>query len=133
MTSNQRVDGCGPGARQLAEMFHERYERLAPHFGYETRKETRVFDPASNNGRLMIAVCDEILTWFDLLDKAEAQTLLDAALKRLGENDEEITRLRLAEAKLLRLGYLPCTECGAWRTAAMIGWHQCSSDAASEK
>lgn len=40
----------------LARRFHEEYERLAPRFGYETRPETRVFDPTSPNGKLMIAV-----------------------------------------------------------------------------
>jgi hypothetical protein len=47
-------------ALMLAIKFHEIYERLAPSFGYETRTETRVFDPESKNGRLMIAVCAEI-------------------------------------------------------------------------
>lgn len=46
---------------QLARQFHEIYERLAPGFGYETRTETRQFDPDSANGRLMIAVCAEVL------------------------------------------------------------------------
>jgi hypothetical protein len=50
---------------QLAGLFHETYERLAPQFGYETRKETAVsWDdiPADNpNKRLMIAVCGEVL------------------------------------------------------------------------
>jgi hypothetical protein len=46
---------------ELAMLFHETYERLAPQFGYETRTETRVFDPNSNNGRLMTAVCEELL------------------------------------------------------------------------
>lgn len=44
----------------LAVLFHHTYEKLAPESGYETRKETRVFDPESPNGRLMIAVCAEI-------------------------------------------------------------------------
>ncbi len=44
----------------LARRFHEIYERRAPEFGYETRKETRAFDPTTPNGRLMIAVCTEI-------------------------------------------------------------------------
>jgi len=47
-------------SEQLARRFHETYERLAPQFGYKTRKETREFDPRSPNGKLMIAVCAEI-------------------------------------------------------------------------
>ncbi len=42
---------------QLARRFHDIYEQLAPNFGYETRPETRTFDPESPNGKLMIAVC----------------------------------------------------------------------------
>lgn len=41
---------------QRAREFHEAYERLAPQFGYETRPDTREFDPDSPNGRLMMAV-----------------------------------------------------------------------------
>ena len=50
-----------PTPLDLAERFHETYERLAPDFGYTTRPETRRFDPDSPNGRLMIAVCGEVL------------------------------------------------------------------------
>jgi len=46
---------------ELATRFHEAYERLAPSFGYKTREETRDFDPDTPNGRLMVAVCAEIL------------------------------------------------------------------------
>ena len=49
-------------ALTLAQQFHEVYERLAPSFGYETRTETRKFDPESPNGKLMVAVCGEILS-----------------------------------------------------------------------
>src|SRR5690606_650135 len=48
------------GAEALARRFHETYERLAPSFGYETRAETREFDPTSANGRLMIAACETL-------------------------------------------------------------------------
>lgn len=48
-------------ALALALRFHETYERLAPSFGYETRTETRAFDQATPNGRLMVAVCGELL------------------------------------------------------------------------
>ena len=48
-------------SKDLAVMFHDTYERLAPKYGYETREETREFDEHSNNGKLMIATCDEII------------------------------------------------------------------------
>lgn len=44
----------------LAVLFHATYERLAPNSGYQTRQETRIFDPESANGKLMIATCAEI-------------------------------------------------------------------------
>jgi hypothetical protein len=51
-----------PGeALDLARLFHDTYERLAPSFGYETRKDTRTFDPTTPNGRLMVVVCGEVL------------------------------------------------------------------------
>ncbi len=46
---------------ELAIQFHNIYEKLAPDFGYETRKETKQFNAESPNGKLMIAVCGEIL------------------------------------------------------------------------
>lgn len=49
------------GGDTLATAFHQAYERMAPDFGYETRKDTKQFDAQSPNGRLMIAVCDEII------------------------------------------------------------------------
>jgi hypothetical protein len=45
----------------LAKQFHRTYERLAPSFGYETRADTRDFDPDTPNGRLMVAVCKSII------------------------------------------------------------------------
>ena len=58
-----------------ARTFHEIYERLAPSFGYETRTDTREFDPSSKNGRLMIAVCAEVIALLredtDRIDKLE--------------------------------------------------------------
>ena len=49
-------------AETLAQKFHETYERLAPSFGYETRKESAKpwCDVPEKNKKLMIAVCAEI-------------------------------------------------------------------------
>lgn len=52
---------CTTQAENLARKFHDTYEELAPSFGYETRKDTKQFDPESPNGRLMIAVCAKLL------------------------------------------------------------------------
>jgi len=46
---------------ELAKQFHDAYERLAPQFGYETREDTKEFDPDSPNGKLMAAVCKEVV------------------------------------------------------------------------
>jgi hypothetical protein len=48
---------------ELAILFHNIYERLAPSFGYETRLDTKSFDANTPNGMLMIAVCKEIIKW----------------------------------------------------------------------
>ena len=50
-------------ATELAQRFHEAYERLAPLFGYETREASAKpwEDVPENNRRLMTAVCREIL------------------------------------------------------------------------
>lgn len=45
----------------LARFFHHTYENLAPSYGYETRKDTRAFDPTTPNGKLMVAVAAEAL------------------------------------------------------------------------
>lgn len=52
---------------RLALMFHNYYELLAPLYGYETKKETKVFEPMSNNGRLMVATCEKILEELNIL------------------------------------------------------------------
>ena len=48
-------------AERWARLFHDTYETLAPEYGYETRPETREFDPTSSNGRLMMAVCANVV------------------------------------------------------------------------
>ncbi len=55
---SSRVD-----AEVLAQSFHETYERLAPLFGYETRKDSAVpwAEVPERNRGLMVAVCAELL------------------------------------------------------------------------
>ena len=56
-------------AETMAKKFHEYYEELAPSFDYETRKDTRLFDPNSPNGKLMIAVAEKVIA--DILEGKE--------------------------------------------------------------
>ena len=50
-------------AEYIAMRFHQNYERLAPNFGYETRKETAVpwRDVLPSNKNLMIATAKALL------------------------------------------------------------------------
>jgi hypothetical protein len=57
----------------LARFFHDTYENLAPSFGYETRKDTREFNPESQNGRLMVTVCGAVLLRFNTALAAERE------------------------------------------------------------
>lgn len=50
-----------PSDEELAILFHNKYEELAPKFQYETRKDTKTFNKETDNGKLMIAACREIL------------------------------------------------------------------------
>lgn len=92
-------------SRLLAEKFHDAYERLAPSFGYETRIETRKFDPESPNGRLMIAVVSEVAA--DRIE--ELEMLLNAskvAEKACVDCDPHIgARLRELERENAALKY----------------------------
>lgn len=50
-------------AEELAEFFHDTYERLAPAYGYETRKESAKpwSEVPAQNKALMVAVAREVL------------------------------------------------------------------------
>jgi len=60
---NTEVENAKPSqvSINLAKKFHRLYEELAPKYGYETREDTKDFDSESQNGKLMIAVCERLL------------------------------------------------------------------------
>ena len=69
---------------QLAREAHDLYERLAPEFGYETRTDTRQFDPQSANGRLMMAVYAHIRAACRAEALEEAAQVADAEAEAFG-------------------------------------------------
>lgn len=59
---NQRLTELDKvSAHDLARRFHETYEKLAPEYGYNIRKETKSWDQYSPNGMLMQAVITEVM------------------------------------------------------------------------
>ena len=88
-------------SERIARQFHDTYERLAPQFGYETRKDTKVFDPQSQNGRLMIAVCAEVIGEIGRerdearLQYRSTEALAMALVKTINEMKEERVDLKL--------------------------------------
>jgi NTP pyrophosphatase (non-canonical NTP hydrolase) len=85
-------------AERIARSFHEVYERLAPDFGYETRRESAKpwKDVPEPNRKLMTAV---------------VQDLLDAGVIRFNRTDEPSTRHR---GNLQKGGAMGLTEYDAW-------------------
>ena len=70
------------GDEQVARLFHDTYEKMAPSFGYETRSDTKEFNPQSPNGQLMIAVCKVV---------SDALTAENAELRKvLGNLTQEV-------------------------------------------
>jgi hypothetical protein len=63
---------------ELARLFHETYERLAPHYGYKTREASAVpwSDVPANNKALMINVADDILAELDRTADTSAEDAL---------------------------------------------------------
>lgn len=90
-----------PEARALAQQFHEAYERLAPQFGYETRRASAVqwADVPPANRDLMIAVCAEVLARGASLSSPAAprepsppRDRAEEYLRTLGWPDDEISQ-----------------------------------------
>ena len=81
-------------AEQLAKLFHETYEALAPKFGYETREASRKpwEDVPEQNRKLMIAVCSRLLgkeiEFMEDLTKHITVKQARAVMRRSMEEDE---------------------------------------------
>lgn len=111
-------------SEQLAKLFHETYERLAPTFGYETRKGTAVpweqLPPRNKN--LMIAVADLIeLEFFgggedgdDLGNEFFAENgyghFTHKPFVNLSYNGRRIAQMRPEDATNLAHSLLACAE-----------------------
>jgi len=71
-----KIEKAHPEAYKWAREFHNLYEHKAPLFGYETKQETREFNPESPNGRLMAYVCLNIVQQAREEDRKKAVEVL---------------------------------------------------------
>ena len=80
-------------AEQLARLFHETYEELAPNFNYETRRASARpwCDVPENNRNLMIAVAEKILFMQKKMD-VHAVKLIEQQDERIAELEKEISK-----------------------------------------
>jgi hypothetical protein len=85
----------------LARRFHDTYERLAPQFGYETRADTKAFDPNSPNGRLMMAVCWDVVGKELEALSVDRYAMIDLRTQLLREQNM-VLRLQVALDRLAR-------------------------------
>ena len=70
---------------EITKEFHDTYEKLASEYTYETREDTRVFDINSNNGKLMYATVNEIVSPI-LKENKKQKEVIDKAIEYIEEN-----------------------------------------------
>ena len=70
---------------EITKEFHDTYEKLASEYTYETRKDTKVFDINSSNGKLMYATVNEIVSPI-LKENQKYKEVLDKAIEYIEEN-----------------------------------------------
>ncbi|GAA1026862.1 hypothetical protein GCM10009557_06080 [Virgisporangium ochraceum] len=118
-------------AEAIARAFHEAYERLAPSFGYETRKASAVpwADVPEPNRQLMTAVAAEIAPLVAAKPIRERDSLARRLGIRYGELEEARTALRQAHDELDQLSRRPSTADQRKAEAALIdAWPNLADD-----
>lgn len=76
---------------EITKKFHDTYEKLASEYTYETREDTKVFDINSNNGKLMYATVNEIVSPILEENKKLKEQLL------VTQDNEETFRLEMED------------------------------------
>ena len=108
-------------AESLARHFHESYERLAPQFGYETRKESAKpwSDVPEKNRALMTAVCAEMLRLlvrpdeFTYVKRATGRTIPDLTKREhVCEYQSAVGAAPLAIDRTPSMPDATCPKCG---------------------
>lgn len=136
-------------AEDLARYFHQTYENLAPHYGYETRKASAVpwAQVPENNRRLMIAVCESVLhrlaAKYETLDARGEVLRIHSDLAEIArwhrqnpERSASVVRIEgearvpLSEAEISLALVQACEGCGAVTASINIykdGWRTITS------
>ena len=83
---------------EITKKFHDTYEKLASEYTYETREDTKVFDINSNNGKLMYATVNEIVSPI-LEENQELKSQLKGTTHCFDEEEHEKLKKQLEELK----------------------------------
>ena len=83
---------------EITKKFHDTYEKLASEYTYETREDTKVFDINSNNGKLMYATVNEIVSPI-LEENYELKSQLKGTTHCFDEEEHEKLKKQLEELK----------------------------------
>ena len=83
---------------EITKKFHNTYEKLSKEYSYETREDTKVFDINSNNGKLMYATVNEIVSPI-LEENQELKSQLAGTTHCFDEEEHEKLKKQLEELK----------------------------------
>ena len=83
---------------EITKKFHNTYEKLSKEYRYETREDTKVFDINSNNGKLMYATVNEIVSPI-LEENQELKLQLKGTTHCFDEEEHEKLKKQLEELK----------------------------------
>ena len=83
---------------EITKKFHDTYEKLASEYTYETREDTKVFDINSNNGKLMYATVNEIVSPI-LEENQELKSQLAGTTHCFDEEEHKKLKKQLEELK----------------------------------
>ena len=87
---------------EITKKFHDTYEKLASEYTYETRKDTKVFDINSNNGKLMYATVNEIVSPI-LKENQKYKEVIDKAIEYIESYKTDYSPYELSDYNVRKI------------------------------
>lgn len=105
---------------EITKNFHDTYEKLSKEYDYETREDTKVFNVNSNNGKLMYATVNEVISPI-LKENQELKQELESEYRdySLLQEDNELLLSRIREIKGQQKAFIKYLEWRMGNSAAL--------------